>query len=92
MSRISRAELKRMGTEIKSSIHVGKGGISENLIEEIRSQLKKDKIVKIKILEAAGLERMTAAKELADRTRSELVEVRGNTILLCEASLFEQTE
>ncbi|MCQ5376121.1 MAG: YhbY family RNA-binding protein [Methanomassiliicoccales archaeon] len=92
MSKISKTELRRMGTEIKSSIHIGKGGISENLIEEIRNQLKKHKIVKIRILESAGLERMTAAKELADRTQTKLVEVRGNTILLCEASLFEQTE
>ncbi|MDH7508545.1 MAG: YhbY family RNA-binding protein [Methanomassiliicoccales archaeon] len=92
MSRISKTELRRMGTKIRSSIHIGKGGISENIIEEIKCQLKKNKIVKIRILETAGLERMTTAKELADRTGSELVEVRGNTILLCEASLFEQTE
>jgi len=85
----SRRELRKRGSETKPTVHIGKDGITDGLVEEIRLQIKKHKLVKIRVLPSAERSREEIAKELETRTSSQLVEIRGNTVLLCEDSLFE---
>ncbi|MDK2849435.1 MAG: RNA-binding protein [Candidatus Woesearchaeota archaeon] len=73
-------------------IRIGKKGISEALINEIKIRLKKKKLVKIKFL-AAFLNSIEENKKkvikealqiIANHTDSEVLEVRGNTAILKE--------
>jgi len=72
-----------MKTEIPL-IHVGKGGLSDNLFTEIKTQLDKHGRVKVKILPSArnidGKKKM--AQEISEKTKSRLVGLRGYTIIL----------
>lgn len=69
---------------MEAATHVGKNGITPSLVEEVTRQLKDNKLIKVKLLKSAVEEtpREELAKALAEKTRSELVEVKGNTVVL----------
>lgn len=77
-------ELRGQAAKTEASTHVGKNGITPSLIEELSRQLKDNKLVKVKLLKSAigEMPREEVAKALAEKTRSELIEVKGNTVVL----------
>jgi len=77
-------ELKGMAARMESSTHVGKNGVTDSLVEEVNRQLKDNKLVKVKVLKSAleSMSRDEIARVLAEKTGAELIEVRGNTIVL----------
>jgi len=77
-------ELKRKATHISPCLNIGKSGITDPLIDELRKQLKRNRLVKVKILKTAidEMDRNDIAKEISMRTRSLLVEVKGNSAVL----------
>jgi RNA-binding protein len=81
-------DLRRMGGEIKATIHVGKAGITENLVEELRKQIKDKQVVKVKVLPSADITREVVAAQLSDLSSTHLLEVRGNTVLFCDRKLL----
>ncbi len=85
----TKEELKAIGVGLKPTVHVGKEGITDKVVEETRLQVERHGIVKVRVLPSAGMSREEVAEMLASRTLSKLVETRGNTVLLCKASLFE---
>lgn len=64
------------------SIIVGKGGW-KSIIEEFKRQIKRNKIIKIKLLKSAkeSIDKEDIAQKIAEATESELIEIRGNTIV-----------
>ncbi len=77
-------ELRGQAANTEAMTHVGKNGITPTLIEELTRQLKAYKLVKVKLLKSAigEMPREEVAKALAEKTRSELIEVKGNTVVL----------
>lgn len=73
-----------MAARMESSTHIGKNGVTPSLIEELTRQLKDNKLVKVKILKSAldEMPRDEIARTLAAKTGSELIEVKGNTVVL----------
>ncbi|NPA75168.1 MAG: YhbY family RNA-binding protein [Euryarchaeota archaeon] len=68
---------------IDATIRVGKNGLTEGVIEEIRAQLKNRKIVKIKFLKNSEREDMKAlAERIAGEVGGTVVDVRGFTITI----------
>lgn len=65
-------------------IQVGKSGVTDSLIEEIKSQLGKGKRVRVRMLRSAreDRDRKEIADEVAGKTGARLVQVRGNTFIL----------
>jgi RNA-binding protein len=90
MQKKSVNDIKGLGTGIKASIHIGKDGLGDTVIDEVRKQIKVHKVVKIKVLAPSAELKEEIAKDLAERTGAALIEVRGNTILLCDARLLER--
>lgn len=76
--------MRGQAAKIDAMTHVGKNGVTPSLIEELRRQLKDNKLIKVKLLKSAVdvMPRAEVAKELAEKTRSELIEVKGNTVVL----------
>ena len=66
--------------EFKASVRVGKAGLSETVVEEIRQQLRSKELVKVKVNK--GLFEREQKSEvwnyLAEQTNSVLVLQRGN--------------
>jgi RNA-binding protein len=76
--------IKRQLTDARPTIHIGKSGASEEILNEIRRQLDNKKMVKIKILKTAlGSDKAKQfASKMAELTQSSLVDVRGHTFIL----------
>ena len=66
------------------SLRIGKNGLNESVIDEIKLQLKKKKIIKIKMLKSAMEEKSKAEliKEIVERSNGELLKKVGNVIVL----------
>ena len=77
-------ELRGQAAKIEASTHIGKNGVTPSLIEEIKRQIKDNKLIKVKLLKSAveAMPREEIAKDLAEKTVSELIEVKGNTVVL----------
>ncbi len=76
--------LKRDAAHLTPLLNIGKSGVTDSLIEELLRQLKQNKLVKVKILKSAleDMDRKTIAEELAKRTGSKLIEIRGSSTVL----------
>lgn len=64
------------------TLHVGKQGVNEATVAELKAQLHKKKLVKVRLLRTAtedGTQDDAQAKALAEATDSHLLEVRGHT-------------
>jgi putative YhbY family RNA-binding protein len=67
------------------TIWVGKEGLTSQLVAEMKKQLQKNKMVKVRILPAAMQAENTAetiAAKAAEQTDAALVEVRGHVFIL----------
>jgi len=82
-------ELKARSRLLKPVIQVGKFGITNNVVEEVRKQLKKKKVVKIKFLKSITREKPmhNLALDLASLTGSELIHQIGSTVVLTEKKI-----
>jgi RNA-binding protein len=77
-----------MDRDFQPSVRIGKTGITPNIVEEIRAQLKKRKLVKIKINKGI-YERDSRTQVwdyLAEETSSVIVLARGNVGVLWSKS------
>jgi RNA-binding protein len=77
-----RRHLRALGHDLRSIVQVGRDGIDEGLVAAIDQALADHELVKVKVAESAALDRHDAATDLASRTRSEVAQVLGNTVLL----------
>ena len=67
-------------------VQIGKSGIDDGLVAAVDRALADHELVKIKVGESAGLDRHEAADAIAARTRSDVAQVLGNTVLLYRAN------
>lgn len=82
-------DVKRVGHGLRPTVHVGKEGMTDTLIDEIAKQVKARKVVKVRLLPSVEEDRKLVAEELANRSNAVLVEVVGHTVLLCEKRYLE---
>ncbi|MCX6681890.1 MAG: YhbY family RNA-binding protein [Methanoregula sp.] len=68
----------RLMQDLKPTVWIGKQGCSETMIDEIKTQLKKKKLVKVKWLHNTDID----PEAIAHRAGADLVEVRGRTMVL----------
>ncbi len=70
----------------KTDLQLGKKGITDAFIREVKNRLEKQGVVKIKILKSfrktTELDRREIARLVAAKTGAKLVEVRGYTFIL----------
>jgi RNA-binding protein len=77
-----RRHLRGLGHELKVIVQVGKDGIDDGIVAAIDRALLDHELVKIKVGEAAEVDRHDAADQLAAKTKSDVAQVLGNTVLL----------
>lgn len=75
-------ELRGRAQSLPATVRIGKDGITQTVIDEVIRQLKKTKLVKVKLLPSVERDRKEAGAELAKATSSVLIEVRGRTVVL----------
>lgn len=76
--------LKSEANKLSPIINIGKNGVTDSVVEELKKHIKANRLVKVKVLKSAEVEKdlKTIAEELAERSQSTLIEVRGRTVVL----------
>ena len=77
-------ELRNKAKILEPVLRIGKNGATDSLILEINKQLKKKKLIKIKILKSAreNTDKNELINKILERTDSELVELVGYIFVL----------
>jgi RNA-binding protein len=74
--------LRGIGHNLNAIILVGKGEVSESLVQETIAALESHELIKVKILESCLMDRHEVAEALAEASASEVAQVLGRTFLL----------
>ena len=77
-----RSTLRGIASKYETILQVGKGGISEALVQQVKDALRKRELIKMRVLDNCPLDAREAAEELAARTGSEGVQVIGSRFVL----------
>ena len=77
-----RAALRGIASTYETILQVGKSGISETMIQQVRDALRKRELIKMRVLENCPLDAGEAAAELAEATKSDVVQVIGSRFIL----------
>ncbi|MEG2074424.1 MAG: ribosome assembly RNA-binding protein YhbY [Angelakisella sp.] len=82
-----RSKLKSIANTTESILQIGKGGVGGQLITQVDDALEARELVKLHILETAPEGSKEVAEQLADATRSEVVQIIGKRIVLYRKNL-----
>ena len=64
------------------TINIGKAGVNDNVIEEIKRQLKANEIVKLKFAKNIARDKDDYIDEIVTKTRAQLIDVRGHVAVI----------
>ena len=77
-----RAQLRGLAMSEDTIIHIGKGGITDSVIQSVNAALKARELVKGKVLENSMLTAREACDELSEACKAEQVQVIGTKFVL----------
>ena len=75
-----------MAAALDPIVHVGKAGISENLIVQVDTALETRELVKIRVLSNSPIPVEAAAEEISRQTSAYLIQVIGRNFILYRRS------
>lgn len=77
-----RSMLRSLAATEETVITIGKGGITDSVVDSVMEALTARELVKGKVLEASLLTAREACDELAERCRAEGIQAIGNKFVL----------
>ena len=81
-----RAQLRSMANTMQPIFQVGKGGIGEEIIEQLSLALEARELIKLTVLETAPISAREAAEALKAPLRAEVVQCIGRKVTLYRES------
>ena len=64
------------------TINVGKSGINQNVIDEIKRQLKAHEVIKLKFAKNISSEKQNYINSIIEKSNSKLIDLRGNVAVI----------
>ena len=64
------------------TMNIGKNGVNDNVIEEIKRQLKANEIVKLRFAKNIANQKDDYISDIVSKTRSKLIDVRGHVAII----------
>ena len=64
------------------TINIGKAGVNDNVIEEIKRQLEANEIVKLKFAKNIAKDKDDYIEYIVSQTRAKLIDVRGHVAVI----------
>ncbi len=77
-----RAYLRGIASGYETIFQIGKGGISENLIQQVDDALRKRELIKLRVLDNSMLTAREAADQMAEAVKADVVQVIGSRFVL----------
>ena len=74
--------LRSKAHSLSAIFQIGKDGVHQTQIEGIKDALDAHELIKIKILETCGDSKNEVALEISMKTKAEVVQIMGRTIVL----------
>ncbi len=87
MNTKERSYLRGKANALKPLVYLGKDGITDNFLEEVRTALFHNELIKIAVMKNAPEDAKSSAESVAQATGSEVVQVLGSKI-----TLFKETD
>lgn len=81
-----RAQLRKLANPLEVTLHIGKDGVTEGVVEQLNVLLENHELVKGKVLESAMATPKTVAEALCEETGADGVQVIGTKFVLYRES------
>jgi RNA-binding protein len=83
---MEKKKARELGHRLDPIIRIGKSGLTDQVIDEIKKHIKKRNLIKVKLLRAyiSTKDKKEIFKEIAERTGSELVNSIGFVVVLAK--------
>lgn len=78
--------LRSLAHHLTPIFQVGKGGVSDNMVQQISHALEARELIKVSVLQNAEVEAENVAVQLGMGTKAEVAQVIGKTIVLYKES------
>lgn len=82
MTSKQRAYLKSLAMTMDPVIHIGKAGVTPELVQSVEEAIEKRELIKLAVLKNCMEDPRAIAEQIAQRTRSESVQIIGKKIVL----------
>lgn len=82
LSSKQRSYLRGLANDIPDILHVGKDGITPNLVVQTKDALKARELIKGKVQQNCMIDVRSIAEELSDSARADVISVIGNKFIL----------
>lgn len=79
--------LRSLAHHMDPIFQVGKGGVSQNMIKQIRDALEARELFKVSVLQNCEEEKTVVAEMLAKGADAQIVQIIGNNIVLYRESV-----
>lgn len=81
-----RAQLRAMANDMETILQVGKSGIGDQTVKQVKDALEKRELIKMRTLETCPLSSREAADALAAAVNADVVQVIGSRFVLYRES------
>lgn len=78
--------LRALAHHLDPIFQIGKGGVSDNLIQQIQDALEARELIKVSVLQNCEWDKDEVANQLAHRAQAEVVQTIGKVIVLYKES------
>lgn len=82
MTSKQRAYLKSLAMTMDPVIHIGKSGVTPELVQSVEEAIEKRELIKLAVLKNCMEDPRGIADQVAQRTRSECVQIIGKKLVL----------
>ena len=82
-----RAYLRAMAAPMDTIFQVGKGGVNDNMCEQISNALEARELIKLRVLDNCDFNAKEAAQIISEETDSDVVQVIGTRFVLYRESV-----
>ena len=86
MTTKERSKLRSIAMTLQPTTHIGKNGVTDEVITQIEEQLQAHELIKINVLKNSDFTAKEIAEGLAESAGAEVVQVLGNKITLYKVS------
>ncbi len=87
-----RAKLRGMAQKLVPIFHIGKNGVTDNMLTDLSTALDAHELIKIAVLKNAATDAKTALALLCEKLNAEPVTAIGNKLVLYRRSNREDAE
>jgi RNA-binding protein len=82
-----RSFLRALGHKLDPIVFLGKGGLTENIIKELDTNLELRELIKVKLQDGCDLQPKDVAQEVSEKLKADVVQVIGHKFILYRESV-----